>query len=101
MSNQTDRALDGASESSRVARKHELLTILGNGSSYERFEALEHYVAVANNEIDVLFLIEMLQNDGDPMLRHEAAAQLLRLDAINPRLTANHHSLMCNALVDA
>ena len=45
-----------------------------------RFEALEKFYECAETEGDILFVISILNNDADPCVRHEAAAQLFRLE---------------------
>jgi HEAT repeat protein len=82
-------------------RKNSFLKVLTSGSAYQRFEALEHYTSAADNASDVSNLIRILKNDTDPIVRHEAAAQMLRLETINPSVTANMHKVICDALVQA
>lgn len=84
-----------------ISRKNEFLKILREGSAYERFEALEHFTALISNEADVLHLITILHNDDDPIVRHEAAAQLLRAETIKPDATGDMRAIICAALVKA
>jgi HEAT repeat protein len=75
-----------------------MLRILNEGSAYERFEVLEHYGKLAEDESDVLHLLAVLQDDKDPIVRHEAAAQLLKLETTKPSVTARVRERMCEAL---
>ena len=54
--------------------------LLDEVNSFKRFEILEHYTKYSNDSSDVLFLLNLIISDPDPMVRHEVAAQLLRLE---------------------
>src|SRR5207245_1055340 len=73
--------------------------MLSDASPYKRFEALEHYTTLADTETDVLNLVRVLESDSDPIVRHEAAAQLLRVETSKPLLTANVRHVIRDALI--
>ena len=45
-----------------------------------RFEVLEKFYKIVSTENDINLIIEILINDTDPCVRHEAAAQLFRIE---------------------
>jgi HEAT repeat protein len=65
-----------------------------------RFELLEKFSDLASCEDDVRSLIELLENDPDPCVRHEAAAQLYRLEERKPRLMINLREKAVASLLD-
>ena len=65
-----------------------------------RFEVLERFPELADCESDIQFLIDILQNDHDPCVRHEAAAQLYRIEEKKPQLMANLRPRVVSALFE-
>lgn len=59
-------------------------------NSFKRFEILEHYTKHSNDSNDVLFLLNLITTDPDPMVRHEVAAQLLRLEMFRSEISKIH-----------
>jgi HEAT repeat protein len=51
-----------------------------------RFEVLERFVDHVNCEEDVRLIVSLLESDSDPCVRHEAAAQLYRIEETKPHL---------------
>lgn len=65
-----------------------------------RFEVLERFSDLADCEDDVRSMINLLENDGDPCVRHEAAAQLFRIEEKKPHLMTNLREQAIAALLD-
>jgi HEAT repeat protein len=65
-----------------------------------RFEILERFSDLADCEDDVHSIINVLENDGDPCVRHEAAAQLFRIEEKKPHLMTNLKQRAIAALWD-
>jgi len=67
--------------------KEEIIRILQSDEpAFIRFELLEALVDYADGEEDVRLMLSILRHDKDPMIRHEVAAQLLRLEQTKPEL---------------
>ncbi|HEV7601962.1 MAG TPA: hypothetical protein VGO49_17115 [Bradyrhizobium sp.] len=61
--------------------KEEIVAILRTETdACVRFEMLENFYEAADSEADILLLLSILNNDEDPCVRHEAAAQLFRIE---------------------
>jgi HEAT repeat protein len=65
-----------------------------------RFEVLERFSDLADCEDDVRSMINLLENDGDPCVRHEAAAQLIRIEEKKPHLMTNLRQRAIAALLE-
>jgi|ERR1035437_2601133 HEAT repeat protein len=60
--------------------------ILGGYPDFKRFEMMESFAKYADETTDVEFLVNVLRNDSSSVLRHEAAAQLLKIEQKKPWL---------------
>jgi hypothetical protein len=81
--------------------KEKITTILKCESDPSiRFEVLEKFYSLVDCEDDVRFIINVLQNDEDPCVRHEAAAQLFRIEEKKPTLMINLKRQTIAALLD-
>ena len=65
-----------------------------------RFEVLEKFYHKVDCESDVQLLIDILKDDYDPCVRHEAAAQLFRVAERKPLLLQNLKSKAIETLLD-
>lgn len=65
-----------------------------------RFEVLERFSDLADCEDDVRSMIHLLENDADPCVRHEAAAQLFRIEEKKPHLMNSLRQRAIAALLD-
>ena len=65
-----------------------------------RFEILERFSDLADCEEDVRSMIKILEKDADPCVRHEAAAQLFRIEEKKPHLMVNLKREAVAALLD-
>lgn len=59
-------------------------------NSFKRFEILEHYSKFAQGSSDIDFLLKLILTDNDPMVRHEVAAQLLRMMMFRSDITRGY-----------
>ena len=80
-------------------KKESLFRLLHDPAAFARFEILEHYTDFVESEEDIGPLQEVLTLDPDPIVRHEAAAQLLKIETKRPELTANLKQQIQSALV--
>jgi HEAT repeat protein len=58
--------------------------ILGDYEDFKRFEMMESFSKYAEDSEDVKFLVKVLRNDKSSVVRHEAAAQLLKIEQKKP-----------------
>lgn len=58
--------------------------ILSDDKNFKRFEMIENFVYYASEPEDVKFLVFILRNDKNSVVRHEAAAQLLKIEQKKP-----------------
>lgn len=65
-----------------------------------RFEMLEKFSDLADCEDDVRSMLKLLESDLDPCVRHEAAAQIYRIEERNPHLMANLRDQAIATLID-
>lgn len=65
-----------------------------------RFEVLERFYTILDCEDDVRFVIDVLLSDCDPCVRHEAAAQLFRIEEQRPHLMKGVKRQAIDALLD-
>lgn len=68
--------------------------------AFEKFEILEHYAKFSNSEDDVKFLLEILRTDNDPIVRHEASAQLLRIEMFYSNISIDLRDEILESLID-
>jgi len=80
-------------------KKQMLLKLLEAKAAFTRFEILEHYADFADAEADIFPLQKVLAQDPDPIVRHEAAAQLLKIETKKPGLTVNLRPQIQAALI--
>lgn len=73
--------------------------ISANQSNFKRFELLEHFAEVSEEPSDVLFLVDVLQNDTSSVIRHEAAAQMLKIKQRKSHLITPNQGVVINALL--
>lgn len=74
--------------------------ILSNGENFRRFELIEHFIEFASEEDDVYFLLDILRNDMSSVIRHEAAAQLLKIEQKKPWLISAIRDKVIKHLLD-
>lgn len=79
--------------------KEELRMLLRDPSVFTRFEVLEQFAKIVDEESDVVILQSLLAHDPDPIVRHEAAAQLLQVETNKPELTASLRNQIQQALM--
>ena len=73
--------------------------ILGEGKDFQRFEMIENFVNYASEHEDVKFLVAILKNDKSSIIRHEAAAQLLKIEQKKPWLIDKLRSYVIEELL--
>lgn len=79
----------------KIKRIQEILKT--ESDSFKRFEILEHYSKYSKDPEDILFLLKLLIVDPDPMVRHEIAAQLLRLEMFRSDISKRHRKEILSA----
>lgn len=65
-----------------------------------RFEILERFSDLADCEDDVRSMLKLLETDVDPCVRHEAAAQIYRIEEKKPHLMTNLRDQAIATLID-
>ncbi len=75
--------------------------MLTSKEDFKRFELLERFAENASKETDVITIIEILESDPSLMVRHEAAARLLKLAYYKPHLIVNLTQRISGTLVKA
>ncbi|MBS1593175.1 MAG: HEAT repeat domain-containing protein [Bacteroidetes bacterium] len=58
--------------------------ISGNAKDFKRFELLENFAIICDSKEDIEFLVNILTCDRSSVVRHEAAAQLLKIEQKKP-----------------
>ncbi len=76
-----------------------IVTILRNCPAYQRLELLEYCAEQAATTEEVQQILSVFEGDADPIVRHEAVAQLLRIERNRPHLIAPIQELVRVALV--
>lgn len=66
-----------------------------------RFELLEQYFKCISKKEDINLIFDLLANDADPCVRHEAAAQLYRIGEKKPELLSSIRDKAVKALYSA
>ncbi len=67
--------------------KNKLIAALSDKSSFKRFGVLEDYAIIADSEDDIDRMLRIAEYDPDPIVRHEAIAELVHLEIKKPSLT--------------
>jgi|ERR1041385_551529 HEAT repeat protein len=79
----------------------ELITQMLEGAEPSiRFEILERFSDLADCENDVRTMLKLLETDADPCVRHEAAAQIYRIEEKKPQLMTNLREQAIATLID-
>jgi hypothetical protein len=82
-----------------ISKERIMAFILSDEKDFKRFELLEQYIQFASEEGDVLFLLKVLRKDQSSIVRHEAAAQLLKIEQRKPELIRNLKDKVIDALL--
>ncbi len=61
---------------------------LCNYPAYQRLELLEYLTEKARTTDEAQEILSVFEDDPDPIVRHEAAAQLIRLERENPNVVS-------------
>src|SRR5437867_10558253 len=80
-------------------KKSSLRKLLRDKSAFTRFEILEQYAMIADDADDIIPIQRALAEDPDPIVRHEAAAQLLKIETSKPELSEGLKRQIQNALL--
>jgi len=96
------RGDEAGSDKKSLSEKEIIVAIiLSDLDDFKRFEVMERFAALADSKDDVRTLLWVLANDRDPMVRHEAAAQLLKLGEGRADLVSPMKSRIVEALTKA
>lgn len=74
--------------------------ILSDDKNFKRFEMIENFVYYASEPEDVKFLVSVLRNDKNSVVRHEAAAQLLKIEQKKPWIMEEIKDYVINELLN-
>lgn len=80
--------------------KEIMISIIKNElKDFKRFEVIEHFSELVSEESDILLLLDILRNDTSSVVRHEAAAQLLKIEQKQPHLLSNLKDIVIKELL--
>jgi len=83
-----------------MSTRERILKVLSHTSNdFEVFELLEKFADVAQSKNDVMLLVDFLERNQNPIVRHEAAAQLLELARDKPMLMKRVKQKVLEALM--
>lgn len=70
----------------QITKENIKAIIVGGQADFKRFEMMESFAKYADEPEDIKFLVSVLKNDNSSVVRHEAAAQLLKIEQKKPWL---------------
>lgn len=73
--------------------------ILSNEDNFKRFELIEQFIDLVSEADDIIFLLNILISDRSSVVRHEAAAQLLKVEQKKPSIIAPLRERVIKALL--